>query len=41
MYDKIKYWYNIGLWSAEKLQNAVDKGIITPEQAEEILNESV
>lgn len=37
MYEKIKKWYKQGLWSAEMVQNAVEKGILTPEQAAEIL----
>ena len=37
MYDKIKKWYKQGLWSADMVQAAADKGVITPEQAAEIL----
>lgn len=37
MYDKIKYWYDNGLWDEEKVLQAVEKGIITEEQAKEIL----
>ena len=37
MYGKIKKWYKQGLWNEEKVQNAVAKGIITQEQANEIL----
>jgi uncharacterized XkdX family phage protein len=37
MYEKIKRWYTLGLWTAEMVQNAVDKGIITEEQAAEIM----
>ena len=37
MYEKIKKWHKQGLWNEEKVQNAVDKGIITQEQAAEIL----
>lgn len=36
MYDKIKKWYEQGLWSAEMVQDAVNKGILTEEQANEI-----
>jgi uncharacterized XkdX family phage protein len=39
MYEKIKKWYKQGLWSAEQVQKAVDKGVITAEQAEEILSQ--
>ena len=38
MYEKIKLWYKQGLWTAEMVQNAVDKGVITQEQADEIMN---
>lgn len=37
MYEKIKKWYKQGLWTAEMVQNAVEKGIITAEQSKEIL----
>jgi uncharacterized XkdX family phage protein len=37
MYEKIKKWYKQGLWTAEMVMNAVTKGIITEEQAKEIL----
>ena len=39
MYDKIRKWYKQGLWSAEQVQKAVEKGVITGAQAAEILNE--
>lgn len=39
MYEKIKKWYKQGLWSAEQVQNAVGKGILTAEQAAEILGQ--
>lgn len=38
MYEKIKRWYTQGLWTEAMVQNAVKKGIITEEQAIEILN---
>lgn len=38
MYEKIKRWYTLGLWTAEMVQNAVEKGIITEEQAAEIMS---
>ena len=38
MYEKIKKWYKQCLWSAEMVQAAADKGVITREQAAEILN---
>ena len=32
MYEKIKEYYNIGLWSEERVRNMVVKGIITKEE---------
>lgn len=37
MFEKIKKWYSQGLWTADMVQTAADKGIITLEQAAEIL----
>lgn len=37
MFEKIKKWYMQGLWSADMVQNAVKKGVITEAQAAEIL----
>lgn len=37
MYEKIKKWYKQGLWTEEMVLNAVEKGIITAEEAAEIL----
>ena len=37
MFEKIKKWYSQGLWSADMVQTAADKGVITKEQAAEIL----
>lgn len=39
MYEKIKKWYKQGLWSADMVRNAVDKGILTEDEASEILSE--
>lgn len=39
MYEKIKRWYAQGLWTAAMVQNAVNKGVITQEQYEEITGE--
>lgn len=36
MFEKIKKWFIMGLWSAEMVQNAAEKGVITQEQADEI-----
>lgn len=38
MYEKIKKWYEQGLWTAEMVHQAADKGVITQAQADEILN---
>ena len=32
MYEKIKEYYNTGLWSEERVRNMVIKGIITEEK---------
>jgi len=37
MFDKIKVWYDMGLWSVEQVATARDKGIITKEQYDEIV----
>lgn len=37
MKNKIAKWYRQGLWTAEMVQNAVDKGIITAEDYAEIV----
>lgn len=39
MFEKIKKWYKQGLWDESKVQDAVKKGVITEEQAAEILKE--
>ncbi len=41
MKEKIKRWYNMGLWTEEMVMNAVDKGLITEEQAKESLSQEV
>ena len=38
MFEKIKKWYKQGLWTEEMVQTAADKGIITQEEAAEILS---
>ena len=40
MKKKIEKWYKQGLWSAEKVANAVKKGILTVEDYEEITGEA-
>ncbi|MDD3428433.1 MAG: XkdX family protein [Oscillospiraceae bacterium] len=36
MFEKIKKFYNLGLWTGVQVQQAVTKGIITQAQAHEI-----
>ncbi len=36
MFEKIKKYYDMGVWSEQKVRSAVDKGAITPEQFKEI-----
>lgn len=38
MYEKIKKWYDQGLWTTEMVKNAVYKGILTEEQYTDITN---
>lgn len=37
MYEKIKKWYEQGLWKADQVQQAVKKGVLTQEQCQAIL----
>lgn len=37
MKDKIIKWYKQGLWTAQMVRKAVDKGVITNDEAAEIL----
>ena len=37
MFEKIKWWYHLGLWTAEMVNAAVAKGVLTTEEATEIL----
>ena len=39
MYEKIKEYYNTGLWSEKRVRNMVIKGIITEEEFYEITGE--
>ena len=39
MFEKIKKWYEDGLWTKAMVRNAVKKGKITAEQYEEIVGE--
>ena len=38
MFEKIKKWYKMGLWTDAMVQNAVVKGVITEDDAVKILN---
>jgi len=40
MYNKIKRWYEQGLWTAAMVQTAAAKGVLTQEQVVEILVET-
>ena len=37
MFDRILKWYKQGLWTENMVQNAVDKKVITQEEANKIL----
>lgn len=37
MKDKIKLWYLQGLWTITMVQNAVEKGVLSNEEAIEII----
>lgn len=41
MKEKIAKWYKQGLWTAEMVRNAVEKGLITEEDYKEIVGEEV
>jgi hypothetical protein len=36
MYDRIKRWYDYGLWTAAMVAQAVEKGLLTQAQADSI-----
>ena len=38
MKEKIAKWYKQGLWTAAMVQNAVKKGVLTDDEAAEILS---
>ena len=40
MYDKIKKWYMMGLWTQKMVWDAQEKGVLTYEQATKILQEN-
>lgn len=37
MYEKIKKWYSMGLWTEDMVRNAVEKGVITEKEYNEII----
>lgn len=39
MFQKIKKFYNLGIYSKEQVAQFVTKGVITPEQYEQIVGE--
>ena len=39
MYEKIKKWYAQGLWTEEMVLAAAKKGVLTEDQAADILEE--
>lgn len=41
MYEKIEKWYSMGLWDAEMVRHAVEKGVITEAQYKSIMEEGV
>lgn len=38
MFEKIKKFYDMGLWTKEMVEDAVLKGVITKEESKKILN---
>ena len=38
MFERIKKWYSMGLWTAQMVENAVIKGVLTADEAAEILS---
>lgn len=39
MFEKVKKYYDSGLWSEERVRNVMLKGVITYEEYEKIVNE--
>ena len=37
MYEKIKKWYEQGLWTEEMVKQAVEKGVITQDEYDELI----
>ena len=40
MKDRIAKWYNMGLWSDKMVHDAVNKGVLSEEDAHTILGEN-
>ena len=41
MYEKIKKWYEQGLWAEEMVKQAVEKGVITQDEYDELIGGDV
>lgn len=39
MYEKIKRWYQQGLWTDLMIRNAVKKGVLTENEGSAIIND--
>lgn len=39
MYERIRRWYGLGLWSAAMVRAARDKGVLSGEQVRSVLGE--
>lgn len=37
MFEKIKKWYELGLWTSDMVKNAVKKNVLTNTEAKEIV----
>jgi hypothetical protein len=37
MFEKIKKWYMMGLWTEEMVTAAIDKGVLSVDEAADIL----
>lgn len=37
MFEKIKKWYKLGLWTAQMVENAVGKGVLTARQGQAVM----
>lgn len=38
MFEKIKRWYTLGLWMQAQVEQALEKGIITQQQYQNIIS---